>query len=84
MQITLFKAVKSVRIGDELATDVVDRLEGYVETVVNNNITRVEGGLVGIKATLEALKMQMGVIGAMIGIVGLAIVAGPIIAKCIR
>lgn len=84
MQLTLFKALQSIKIDDGRATDVVDCLELHLEAVVESNIKRVEGELAGMRATLEAMKMQINFIGVMLGIIGLAIAAGPIIAKLIR
>ena len=51
---------------------------------MESNIKRVEGELAGMRATLESMKMQINFIGTMLGIIGLAIAAGPIVAKLIR
>lgn len=109
MQVALFKALKSVKIGDDMATAVVGQLEERVESVVDSsivrfervmseNITRVEGRLAtvegrlatlegkfgGFQATLDAMKTQNIFIGILLSIIGLAIAAGPIIAKVVR
>jgi len=98
MQITLFKALKSIKIGDDQATAFVGQLEEHVETVVNNNIVRFEGNIArvegriaalegkfeGVQATLEAIKSQNVFIGIMISLVGLAIVTAPIVTKLIH
>ena len=84
MQITLFRALQSIKVGDDQATAVVERLESHVESVVNNNIKAVEGKLAGMQASLEALRIQVGFVGAMLGVIGLAIAAAPIIAKLIH
>ena len=84
MQITLFKALQSIKIHDDQAEAVVARLELHVESVMNNNIKAVEAKLVGMQATLDAMKMQINFIGIMLGIIGLAIAAGPIVAKLMR
>lgn len=62
---------------------------------MNNNIRRVEGELAalrgevrgelrGVRSGIEALKHQMIVITVLISVIGLAIAAGPIVAKFIR
>ena len=84
MQITLFRALQSIKVGDDQATAVVERLESHVESVVNNNVKAVEAKLAGMQAMLEAMRMQINFVGAMLGIIGLAIAVGPIIAKLIR
>ena len=91
MDVSLFKALKSIKIADESATLVVDDMRRCVESVVNNNIqavygelTALRGELKGLAAGMEALKHQVTLTGILIGIVGLAIAAGPIVAKFIH
>ncbi len=95
MQVTLFKALKSIKVGDDLASGVVDQLGLHVESVVNNNITRVEGELGVIRGDINALEgrfsglqSQLAALDSkltfMMAVFGLAIAAGPIIAKLIR
>ncbi|MDB5479194.1 MAG: hypothetical protein JWO83_247 [Caulobacteraceae bacterium] len=84
MQITLFRALQGIKVGDDEAEAVVDRLETHVESVVNNNIKAVEAKLAGLQATLDALRSQIQFVTVMLGVIGLAIAAGPIIAKFIR
>lgn len=95
MQITLFKALKSIKVGDVQATAVVDQIETHVESVVNSNITRVEaelgvirgdiralqGRFSGLQSKLEALDSKLTF---MMAVFGLAIAAGPVIAKLIH
>ena len=80
-QITLFRALQEINIGDDEAEAVVDRLEAHVESAVNNNIKAVEAKLAGMQASLDALRFQIQFFGVMLGIIGLAIAAGPIVAK---
>ena len=117
MHVTLFKALKSIKIDDEAATGVVDDMQRHVESVVNNNIHAVYGELSalrgefkgelaafrsefkgeltamrgdirgemkGMSAAIDALKHQVTLMGILISIVGLAIAAGPIVAKFIH
>ncbi len=91
MHVTLFKALKSIKIDDETATVVVDDMQRYVESVVSNGMQAVQGELAalrgemkGLAAGMEALKHQVTLTGVLIGIVGLAIAAGPIVAKFIH
>ncbi len=84
MQITLFRALQGIKLADDQAAVVVDRLEAHVESVVNNNIKAVEARLAGMQASIDALRFQIQFFGVMLGIIGLAIAAGPIVAKFIR
>lgn len=91
MHVTLFKALKSIRIEDDVATVVVDDMQRYVESVVSNGIQAVQGELAalrgemkGLAAGIDALKHQLTLMGILISIVGPAIAAGPIVAKFIH
>jgi len=84
MQITLFRALQGIKIPDDQAAGVVAGVETHVETVANNNIKAVEAKLTGMQATLDAIRWQIQFLGVMLGVIGLAIAAGPIIAKFIR
>ena len=91
MQITLFRALQGIKVDDDEAEGVVDRLETHVESVVNNNIKAVEGRLtvlegrmVSMQASIDALRFQIQFVGAMLGVVGLAIAAGPLVTKFIH
>ena len=91
MQITLFRALKSLKLDDVQAAAVVSQLEQHVESAVNANIKAVQGEiksvqgeLVGLRAAIDALRNQMNSISVMMGVIGLAIAAAPIIAKFVR
>lgn len=91
MQITLFRALQGIKVSADEAEAVVDRLETHVESVVGNNLKAVEGRfvaiegkLVGIQASLDALRSQIQFMTVMLGVIGLAIAAGPIVARFIR
>ncbi len=55
-----------------------------MESVVNNNVKAVEARLTGLQASVDALRGQIQFVGVMLGIIGLAIAAAPIIAKFVR
>jgi hypothetical protein len=98
MQITLFKALSSLKLGDAEATAVVESLEQHVESVVNTHIQAVEGKLsglegklvglegkiTGLQTSIDAIRGQLNFVSVMIGIIGLAMAAAPIVAKFIR
>jgi hypothetical protein len=98
MHLPLFKALRSIRVSDEAATAVVTEFQSYVEGVVNNNIAAVRGELAefrgeltalrgefkGMAAGIDALKHQVTLMGVLLSIIGLAIAAGPIVAKFIH
>jgi hypothetical protein len=70
MQISLYQALKSIKIGDEQAADVVQSLEEHIAV-------KISDATKGIEAQLRALTWLMGFIGTMLAIIGLA----PIITK---
>lgn len=102
VHVTLFKALKSIKITDEAATAVVEDVDRHVENVVNNNIQAVHAELAalrsevkgdiaalrgefnGLAAGIESLKHQNVLISILISIVGLAVAAGPFVAKALR
>jgi hypothetical protein len=91
MSISLFRALTALEVADGDPPGVVGRLEAHAESIVNNNIKSVEGRmaamegkLTGLQASLDPLRAQLQSVGVMIGIVGLAIAAGPIVARFVR
>jgi hypothetical protein len=98
MQITLFKALRSLKLNEVEATAVVESLEQHVESVVNTHIrtvesklaglegklTGLEGKMTGLQTSMDAIRIQLNFVSVMIGIVGLAMAAAPIVAKFIR
>ncbi len=70
MHITLYQALKSVKIGDDQAAKVVGTLEEHIAV----KITEANKGL---EAKLAAQNWLLGFIGTMLAIIGLT----PIIAK---
>jgi hypothetical protein len=98
MQITLFRALKGIRVDGDEAASIVGSLETHVESVVNNNIKAVEGRIatvegriiavegkiVSMQASIDALRFQIQFMTVMLGVIGLAIAAGPIITKFVH
>jgi hypothetical protein len=70
MHISLYQALKSVKVTDEKSAEVVAALEGYMAM----KITEANAEL---KAELRAIKWLLGFIGVLLTIVSF----GPIIAK---
>ena len=91
MQVTLFKALKSVNIDDTLATAVVDQLEDYVAVKIADATKNLEAQNKGIEAQIKGLetsigglKWQIGLIGGVIAIASLVAGLGPVVAKFIH
>jgi hypothetical protein len=84
MQITLFRALQEIKIAEDEAEAVVDRLETHMESVVDNHIKAVEARLAGLQASVDSLRFQIQFVGVMLGIVGLAIAAGPLLTRLLR
>ena len=53
MHVTLFKALKSIKVSDEAASAVVDDIERHVESVVNNNIKAVQADLAAFRGEFK-------------------------------
>jgi hypothetical protein len=70
MHISLYQALKSIRIADDKAADVVATLEEYMAV-------KIRDANKGLEAQLRALTWMMGFIGTMLAIIGLT----PIITK---
>lgn len=66
MQITLFKALKSVSISDEQATEVVNAVEEYFAVKINEANK-------GIEAQLKAQTWLIGSFGLIIAIAAVAV-----------
>lgn len=106
MQVTLFKALKSIKVDDDAATAVVASLAEHVDIMIGDANKGLEAKTDGLKAEINALQTvistqygamrdslqdvkasqsrQTTFLGAMIAIVGVAIAAGPIVAKFIH
>lgn len=70
MQISFFKALKSVKINDDLATEVVNSLEEYVSMTVKEATAPIMAKLDSIeasnKARFAALQWTIGILGFII------------------
>jgi chromosome segregation ATPase len=61
----------------------IGRVEGKVAQV-EGRVIAVEGKLTGVQITLDSMRGQIQLMTVMLGVIGLAIAAGPIIARYIR
>ena len=91
MQLTLFKALRSVNIDDTLATAVVDQLEDYVAVKIADATKNpeaqnkgLEAQIKGLETSIGGLKWQMGVTSAVIAISALIVGAGAVLTKLIH
>ena len=76
MQVTLFKALQSIKIDDDTATAVVDDLEDYMKG-------RMEDAVKPLSDQIAGLRNQLSLFGVLIFFVGFMIAAGPSIAKLV-
>ncbi len=74
MQVTLFKALKSINIADDAATDVVAQVEEHIAMKINEATK-------GLEAQLKAQTWLIGTFGALIAIMGAVATFGPVIQK---
>ena len=70
MHISLYQALKAIKIGDNEAAQVVQSLEEHIAM-------KISEATKGIEAQLRALTWLMGFIGTMLAIIGLT----PLISK---
>jgi hypothetical protein len=66
MQITLFKALKSVKLSDDQATEVVEAVEEYIAVKINEANK-------GLEAQLKAQTWLIGSFGLIISIAAVAV-----------
>lgn len=70
MQLSLFKALQSIKIDDDKATEVVEALEGYVTMTVQEAtkpiLTKLDSIEESNKARFAALQWTIGILGFII------------------
>lgn len=83
MQVTLFKALRSIAVDDDRATAVVDDLEAFVSDKVEEGARRgvepLAQRITSLEAKIDAQGKQIAFTGTLLAIIGLAIAAGPIV-----
>jgi hypothetical protein len=88
MQITLFKALKSINIDDAQATAVVDQLEEHLEKMIGDATKGLEAQNRALESKIDGLKnqgtTQFAFISVMLALVALATTFGPAIAKLVH
>jgi len=84
MHITLFKALKSVSVTDDRATEVVEAFEEYVAVKVKEANAGLEAQLKGLEAQQKAQTWLIGTLGSVIAIGVLVSALSPIITKLIH
>lgn len=79
MQLDLFKALQSIHIEDDKATDVVQSLEGYVAMKIAEAnaplLAKLDGlnsRIDGVNAQISSVKWLVSAVGILIAIIGLA------------
>lgn len=65
MQITLFKALKSLNLSDEQATEVVEAVEEYIAV-------KIKEATSGLEAQLKAQTWVIAAVGTVLAVIGLA------------
>jgi hypothetical protein len=80
MHITLFKALKSINLNDDLATAVVE-LGKFVASEIKDATAGLEAQNKALESKLDGMKTQLTILSFMLGIVSLAALFGPVIAK---
>lgn len=81
MHITLFKTLKSININDDLATAVVEQLDKHLASEIKEATAGLEAQNKALESKLDGMKTQLTILSFMLGIVSLAALFGPVIAK---
>lgn len=81
MHITLFKALKSINLNDDLATAVVEQLDKHLAGEIKEATTGLEAQNKALESKIDGMKTQLTILSFMLGIVSLAALFGPVIAK---
>ncbi|ALR23037.1 hypothetical protein ACQKOH_21225 [Sphingomonas sp. NPDC092331] len=84
MQVTLFKALKSIKVGDDQATAVVEQLEEFMALKIKEANAALEAQNKALESKIDGLKTQLTILSIMLGVISLASLAGPILAKLIK
>lgn len=84
MQVTLFKALKSIKVGDDQATAVVEQLEEFMALKIKEANAALEAQNKALESKIDGLKTQLTILNIMLGVISLASLAGPILAKLIK
>jgi len=85
MHLALVKALKSATVtgADADATATVEAMEVYMASRMAEVVKGLDAQNKGIEAKLDALRANLTFTTILLGIIGLAIAAGPIVAKFI-
>ncbi len=84
MQVTLFKALKSVKIDDTLATAVVEQLEDYVATKIAEVTEKLEAQNKGLESKIDSMRWQIGLLSTVIAVATIAGTALTVLSKFIH
>lgn len=84
MQVTLFKALKSVKMSDDQATAVVEQLEEFMALKIKEANAALEAQNKALESKIDGMKTQLTILSFMLGVISLAVLAGPILAKLIK
>lgn len=88
MQITLFRALQSIKIDDDRASEVVEAVEEFVAVKIKEATAGLEAQLkastAGLEAQLKAQTWLIGALGSVIAIGVLVSALAPIITKLIH
>ena len=84
MHLPLFKAMKSINIDDARSTEVVEQLEVFMASKMQESTADIRAELHAVNAKLDATRLQINFFGTMLGLIGLAIAAGPALAALLK
>lgn len=84
MQVTLFKALKSIKMSDDQATAVVEQLEEFMALKIKEANATLEAQNKTLESKIDGMKTQLTILSIMLGVISLAFLAGPILAKLIK
>jgi hypothetical protein len=71
MHVALFKALQSIKVSDDTATDVVDKLDGHIAM-------KISEANKGLETKLDSVKQQMTWVMFLVAAFGLANFTSPL------
>ena len=66
MQVTLFKALKSIKVGDDQATAVVEQLEEFMALKIKEANAALEAQNKALESKIDGLKTQLTILSIML------------------
>lgn len=81
MQLTLFKALRNIKMSDAQATDVVEAIEEHIAVKVTEANKALEAKVDSVRTTMT---VWFSVQTALLAVIGLAVASAPVWTKMVQ